>query len=109
MIEDDVRVMVLPAQKELGPLMVGVVRAGVALTANGAEVEEQPPASVTVTVYEPAAETRIDCVVSPVDQRLPVNEDDVRVMVVPAQNDAGPVMVGVADRKSTRLNSSHSS
>ena len=96
MIEDDVRVMVLPAQKELGPLMVGVVRAGVAATAKGAEVEEQPPASVTVTVYEPAAETRIDCVVSPVDQRLPVNEDDVRVMVVPAQNDAGPVMVGVA-------------
>jgi hypothetical protein len=94
--EDEVSVMVLPAQKEAGPLMVGVVSAGVAATANGSEVAEQPLASVTVTVYEPAAETTIDCVVSPVDQRLPVPEDDVRVTVVPAQNDAGPVMVGVA-------------
>jgi hypothetical protein len=45
----------------------------------------------------PAAETAIDCVVAPVDQRFPVTEEDVRVMVPPAQESAvGPVMVGVA-------------
>ena len=41
-------------------------------------------------------ETTIDCAVSPVDQRLPVAEDDVRVIVPPPQMLAGPVMVGVA-------------
>ena len=44
----------------------------------------------------PAAETVIDCVVAPVDQRLPVIEDEVSVIVLPAQNDAGPLMVGAA-------------
>jgi hypothetical protein len=34
-------------------------------------------------------------VVAPVDQRLPVAEDDVRVIVLPGQNEAGPLMVGV--------------
>ena len=38
----------------------------------------------------------IDCVVAPVDQRFPVAEDDVNVIVLPAQNVAGPLMVGVA-------------
>jgi hypothetical protein len=51
---------------------------------------------VTVTVYEPAAETVIDWVVAPVDQRLPVAEDDVSVIDAPGQNAAGPLMVGVA-------------
>lgn len=31
---------------------------------------------------------------APVDQRLPVAEDDVRVMVLPVQKDDGPLMVG---------------
>ena len=34
--------------------------------------------------------------VAPVDQRLPVADDDVRVMVPPPQMLAGPLMVGVA-------------
>jgi hypothetical protein len=38
----------------------------------------------------------IDCVVAPVDQALPVAEEDVSVMLVPAQNEAAPVIVGVA-------------
>jgi hypothetical protein len=40
-------------------------------------------------------ETVIDCVVAPVDQVLPVVADDVRVMDVPGQKDAGPLIVGV--------------
>ena len=48
--EDDVNVIVLPGQKDVGPLMVGVAPAGFAVTANGAEVAEQPLASVTVTL-----------------------------------------------------------
>ena len=37
----------------------------------------------------------MDCVVAPVDQRLPVTAEDVSVMLPPAQNEAGPLMVGV--------------
>jgi hypothetical protein len=95
--EEEVSVTVLPAQtNELPPLIVGVATAGLAVTANGAELAEQPEAFVTVTVYVPAVETVIDCVVAPVDQRLPVAEDEVSVMVVPGQKLAGPLMVGVA-------------
>jgi hypothetical protein len=93
--DDDVSVIVLPAQKDAGPLMVGVGGRGLTVTTNAAEVAEQPLASVTLTENEPAAVTLIDCVVAPVDQRLPVAEDDVSVIVAPAQNELGPVMVGV--------------
>jgi hypothetical protein len=93
---DDVSVIVLPAQKALGPLIVGVAGSGFDVTACAAEVAEQPFASVTVTLYDPAAETVIDCVVAPVDQRLPVNAEDVSVIVLPAQNELGPLIVGVA-------------
>ena len=51
---------------------------------------------VAVTLYEPAAETVMDCVVAPVDQRLPVTAEEVSVMLPPVQNAAGPLMVGVA-------------
>jgi len=95
--EDDVSVTVLPA-KTSAPwaLMVGVGTEGLAVTRYGVDVAEQPSVLVTLTVYEPAAETMIDCVVSPVDQRLPVTEEDVSVIVVPAQNEPGPLIVGVA-------------
>ena len=36
----------------------------------------------------------IDCVVAPVDQRLPVADDEVSVIEAPAQNDAGPLIAG---------------
>jgi hypothetical protein len=45
---DDVRVMVVPGQNAVGPLMVGVGGAGLAVTRNGADAVEQP-AAVTVT------------------------------------------------------------
>jgi hypothetical protein len=48
--EDEVSVIVLPVQKELGPVMVGVACAGLAVTTWAAEVAEQPAALVTVTV-----------------------------------------------------------
>jgi hypothetical protein len=93
--DDDVRVIVLPAQNELGPLMVGTGGTGLAVTTNGADVAEHPFALVTLTVYEPAAETMMDCVVAPVDQRLPVVDDDVRVIALPIQKELGPLIVGV--------------
>ena len=78
---------------------VVIVSAGTGfdVTANAAELAEQPLASVTVTVYEPAAVTVIVCVVAPVDQRFPVIEDDVSVTVLPVQTSEFPaVMVGLA-------------
>ncbi len=47
---DDVSVIVLPAQNELGPLIVGVAGAGLTVTAKAADVAAQPLAFVTVTV-----------------------------------------------------------
>ena len=43
-------------------------------------------------------ETTIDCVISPVDQRFPAADEDVSVIVVPAGNEEGPLMVGVGGR-----------
>jgi hypothetical protein len=60
-----------------------------------ADVAEQPAGFVTVTVNEPVVETVIDCVVAPVDQRLPVAEDEVSVIGFPGQIVVGPLMVGV--------------
>jgi hypothetical protein len=94
--EEEVRVMGVPGQNEAGPLMVGVVAAALAVTALAADVAEQPAPLVTVTVNDPAVETVIDCVTAPVDQRFPVAADEVSVMEAPGQNDAGPLMVGVA-------------
>ena len=42
--------------------------------------------------------TEIDCVVAPVDQRFPLADEEVSVIVLPAQNEAGPLMTGVAGR-----------
>ena len=74
-----------------------MVATGVAnvVTTCAADVAEQPDAFVTVTVYEPAADTMMDCVVAPVDQTLPVVDEEVRVMVLPGQTNVGPLMVGV--------------
>ena len=47
---DEVSVMVVPGQKDEGPLIVGVAGAGLAVTANAAEVAEQPLALVAVTL-----------------------------------------------------------
>ena len=94
--DDEVSVIVLPVQNEAGPLIVGVAGAGFAVTTKAADVALQPLALVTVTVKEPAAETEIDCVVAPVDQRFPVADDEVSVMLAPGQKAEGPLIVGVA-------------
>ena len=94
--EDDVSVVLLPAQKEAAPLMVGVAGRALTVTTAAAEVAWQPLAFVTVTLKEPAAETVIDCVVAPVDQRFPVAEEEVNVVLPPVQKAVAPLMVGVA-------------
>ena len=82
---------------DAGCVVIVSAGTGFAATEYAAELAEQPFASVTVTVYEPATETVIDCVVAPVDQRFPVTEED--VSVIPAQpNVLGPLMVGVGGR-----------
>ena len=93
------RVVEVPATIDVDAGCVVIVSAatGFDVTANAAELAEQPLASVTVTVYDPAAETVIDCVVAPVDQRFPVTDDDVNVTVLPVQaNELAPLMIGVA-------------
>ena len=44
----------------------------------------------TITEYVPAVETVIDCVVSPVDQTLSTNEDEVKTTFPPEQKLKGP-------------------
>jgi hypothetical protein len=47
--EEDVSVIVVPAQNDAGPLMIGVAGVGLTVTAKAVEVEEQPSALETVT------------------------------------------------------------
>jgi len=47
---EEVSVTDPPAQNELAPLMVGVAGSGLETTANAADVAEQPPALVAVTL-----------------------------------------------------------
>lgn len=67
--EEDVKVTEPPRQKVVGPLavMVGVDGTGFTVTDTALLVALQPDDAVTVTVYDPEAETIIDCVVAPVD------------------------------------------
>jgi len=82
---------------DAGCVVIVSAATGFEVTTNGAEVAEQPLAFVTVTVYDPAVETVIDCVVAPVDQRFPIAEDDVSVTVLPVQTrELPPLIVGVA-------------
>lgn len=90
---EDVSVTEPPEQNEVGPLaeIVGAVGLAFTVTIVAAEVVEQPLPFVYVTVYEPLAVTLIDCVVAPVDQRLPVACDDVKVTEPPVQNVVDPL------------------
>ena len=92
--DDDVSVIDLPGQNELGPEMAGVAGPAAALTVYGTEVAWQPFASVTLTVYVPAAVTTIACVVAPVDQRFPLGADELSVIDPPGQMEIGPVIDG---------------
>ena len=96
--EDEVNITE-PEQNVVGPLAVIVGTAGKAFTVTlvAAEVAEHKPL-VTVTEYVPEAETVIACVVSPVDHRLSIAEDEVKITESPAQKVVGPPaeIVGVA-------------
>ena len=52
------------------------------VTATGKDVAEQIPL-LMVTVYIPVEDTVIDCVVSPLDHKLPVKTDEVKITVPP--------------------------
>ena len=78
--------------------MVGVGGVGLTVTETGADGdEEHPPALVTVTSYDPAADTVIDCVVAPFDHKYEADAGAVSVTLPPEQNVVGPdgVMTGV--------------
>src|SRR3989338_3846093 len=152
--DDEVKITEPPSQNVVGPLaeMVGVAGVGFTVTVSLIEFPEEQPFSITSTVkfpevvtvmncvvspvdhklsvaddevkttdppeqkvvtplavivgtegnafteYEPEAKTVIDCVISPVDHKLSIAEDEVRITEPPAQNVVGPLaeMVGVA-------------
>lgn len=97
--EDEVRTTLPPIQNVVGPpaLIVGVGGIGFTVTVVPADGADEQPATVTVTVYVPAVETLIDCVVAPVDHKLSVADDEVKVTLPPVQKVVGPpgVIVGV--------------
>jgi hypothetical protein len=97
--EDEVSVTEPPVQNVIGPLavIVGVAGSGFTVTVVAADTDEHDPLE-TVTVYEPLAETVIDCVVAPFDQVFPVADEEVNVTEPPAQKVVGPpaIMVGTA-------------
>jgi hypothetical protein len=88
-----------------GLVNVPSVIAGFEFTATTVPAEEadvQPPL-VTLTVYVPPVETVMDCVVAPLDQVLPLADDDVNVTEPPEQNVVGPpaVIAGVEGNELT--------
>ena len=97
--DDEVKTTEPPEQNVVGPLVVIVGTVGKAFTVTlvAVEVVEHKPL-VTVTEYDPEAKTVIACVVSPVDQRLSIVEDEVKITESPAQKVVGPPaeIVGVA-------------
>ena len=76
---------------------VGATGNGLTVTVVPFDASELQLPLVTVTEYVPEAETVIDCVVAPFDQRFPVAEEDVNTTLLPEQNVIGPpaVIVGV--------------
>lgn len=54
-------------------------------TITAADGPDVHPNTICSTVNDPAVVTVIDCVVSPVDHRFPVAEDEVRITEPPSQ------------------------
>ena len=77
-------------------MIVGVTGVGFTVVFVEADTPEEHPANICSTVYEPAVVTVIDCVVSPVDQRFPLEAEEVSTTELPEQNVVGPpaVIVG---------------
>ena len=96
-----VKVMLAPAQKLLGPVIVGVAGSASMVTTLFTLVALQFAAFVTVTEYVPAAFTVMLCVVCPPGlHTLPVALLLVKVMLAPVQKLFGPVIVGEAGNAS---------
>jgi len=76
---------------------------GVTVITVPAEVADVQLPLLTDTVYVPEAETVIDCVVAPVDQRFPLAADEVNTTLPPAQNEVTlpALIVGVAGKAFT--------
>lgn len=66
------------------------------VTATGLDTPEQPPVWLTVTEYEPAAVTFIDCVVAPLFHKYDAPADAVSTTLPPVHNDVGPLADTVA-------------
>ena len=98
--DEEVRTTLPPEQNVNGPpaLIVGVAGNGFTVTVVPAEVADVQPPLVTETVYVPDVETVMDCVVAPVDHKLPLADEEVKTTLPPAQNVNGPpaLIVGVA-------------
>ena len=96
--DDEVKITESPAQNVVGPfaVIVGVAGVGLTVTLSVIEFPEEQPFVMTSTVKLPEVETVIDCVVSPVDHKLSVAEDEVNTTEPPEQNVVAPlaVMVG---------------
>lgn len=91
-----VSVTLPPAQNVVAPLAVIVaVGAGLTVTLTDAVPLQPVVESVTVTVYVPPLVTVIDRVFSFVDHTYDVPALAVSVALPPAQNDVGPLIVGV--------------
>ena len=107
MAEDDVNVTLPPWQNVVAPEaeIVGVAGPDVIETTVAADGAVVQLPLFTETVYEPACETVIDCVVAPFDQMFPVADDDVKVTLPPWQKVVAPdaVIVGTLAVKITLI------
>jgi len=94
-VDEDVKITDPPEQNVVGPLaeMVGVAGVGFTVTVSAIEFPEEQPFSMTSTVKFPEAVTVIDCVVSPVDHKLSVAEDEVKTTEPPEQKVVTPLAV----------------
>jgi hypothetical protein len=98
--EEDVSTTLLPEQNVVGPPaeIVGTDGIGFTVTTVAVDGADVQPPDVFVTVYVPEADTVIDGVTSPVDQRRLPGGEAVSVTLPPAQKVVGPsaVTVGAA-------------
>lgn len=97
--EDEVSTTLFPEQNVVGPpaVIVGAAGVGLTVTTVGVELTDGQLAEETDTVYVPLEFTVMDCVVSPVDHVLLVDEEDVSTTFCPEQIVVDPLaeIVGV--------------
>jgi hypothetical protein len=94
---DAVSVTEPPLQNVSGPsALIAADGNGFTVTTAAVDVAEHPAALVTVTVYDPAVLTVIDCVVAPLLHNQDAPADAVSVTEPPVQNATGPPAVIVA-------------